>query len=111
MNESEFSVKLHRGSGFTPISDPVHTTGVSAQHSRTSGCKHKFSQAVTAGCGATPFGLDQGPGQSCHQTELKSAETSPKSASQGPAGTDTDHLLLYSLTVTQAQEGKDPSTS
>lgn len=30
MNKFEFGVKLHRVSGTTPISNPLHTTGVGA---------------------------------------------------------------------------------
>lgn len=30
MNEFQFGVRLYKGSGITPVSDPIHTTGVDA---------------------------------------------------------------------------------
>lgn len=111
MNEFEFGVKLHRGSGTTPISNPVHTTGAGAWGSRSSGCKHKFSRGISVACTASLFCPDQGPRQSCHQAEWKAAERSLKATSWGPAGSTANHLRLCSLAVTQMQKRSDPSTS
>lgn len=104
MKELEFGVKLHRGSGITRMSDPVHATGVSAWHGRTSGCKHKFSKATCVWSGSRTKIIP-----SPDRTEV--CRGISERHLWGPAGTGTNHLLLYSLSGTQAQEGRDPSTS
>lgn len=104
MKELEFGVKLHRGSGITPMPDPVCATRVSAWHGRTPGCKHKFSKATSVWSGSRPkIILSPDRTEVCWGISERHL--------WGPAGTGANHLLLYSLSGTRAQEGRDPSTS